>query len=169
MKKDKGMKSQESIQTWLWWSWVPGLHWISWIHAGLLARTPWYWAIGGLYALPLLLVLFTRQLSLRLLLVSWLLGIVHTQTLRPTITRHIAHALATAAETQTADEALRQALLRAAVKHGGVLSVTQGVLETGKAFPDVERVLRAMVEAGYIYTRNHPTTGILEYVFQEMM
>lgn len=151
---------------WLWWSWIPGFHWMSWVHAGVLARYPGYYAIGGLYALPLLSLLLTRQISWRVFLLSWLLGVVHTQVARQSIDRRIARTMAAAAATP--DEALRQALLRAALKHGGVLSVTQGVMETGKAFPDVERILKAMVEAGYVYTRNHPTTGVIEYVFQEM-
>jgi hypothetical protein len=45
--------------------------------------------------------------------------------------------------------------------------VTQGVMETGKSFLEVERVLNQMAESGYVFTRNNPETGVLEYVFKE--
>ena len=66
-------------------------------------------------------------------------------------------------------ERLRQALLRAALQHDGCLSVTQGVSATGQAFADVERVLNEMVTSGYIYKRNNPQTGVIEYVFKEVL
>ncbi len=66
------------------------------------------------------------------------------------------------------DEALMLQLLHAAQKHGGRLSVTTGVIETGVPFADVERVLKTMVQSGYIYVDNDPTTGVLVYVFKEL-
>jgi hypothetical protein len=67
------------------------------------------------------------------------------------------------------DEALRQALLNAALAHGGYLSVTQGVMATGATFTDVEQTLHTMVASGYVFTRHNPHTDVLEYVFTEMM
>jgi hypothetical protein len=60
-------------------------------------------------------------------------------------------------------------LLQAALKHRGCLSVTQGVMETGKSFQEVEQVLNEMVTSGYVFTRNNPDTGVLEYVFKELL
>ena len=59
-------------------------------------------------------------------------------------------------------------LLRAAHKHGGRLSVTAGVMETGIAFAHIERVLNLMVESNYVYMDNDPATGVIGYVFKEI-
>lgn len=67
------------------------------------------------------------------------------------------------------DDDLMLALLRAAQQHGGRLSVTDGVLATGTAFAEVERVLKTMVQSGYVYMDNDPATGIVVYVFKEML
>ncbi|MBM3225257.1 MAG: TM2 domain-containing protein [Candidatus Tectomicrobia bacterium] len=66
------------------------------------------------------------------------------------------------------DEELMVQLLRASQKHGGRLSVTQGVMETGVLFGDVERVLQSMVKSNYVYVDNDPATGVLVYVFKEI-
>jgi TM2 domain-containing membrane protein YozV len=66
------------------------------------------------------------------------------------------------------DADLMLALLRAAQKHGGCLSVTTGVMETGVPFADVERVLKTMVDSGYVYMDNDATTGVVVYVFKEI-
>jgi hypothetical protein len=66
------------------------------------------------------------------------------------------------------DDALMLQLLRAAQKHGGRLSVTAGVIETGVAFADVERVLQHMLQSGYVYMDNDPATGVVVYVFKEI-
>jgi TM2 domain-containing membrane protein YozV len=67
-----------------------------------------------------------------------------------------------------ADDDLMLALLRAAQQHGGRLSVTTGVLETGVPFTEVERILKTMVTSGYVYVDNDPTTGVVVYVFKEI-
>jgi len=66
------------------------------------------------------------------------------------------------------DDELMLQLLRAAQKHGGRLSVTQGVIETGVAFGDVERVLQSMLKSNYVYLDNDPATGVVVYVFKEL-
>lgn len=66
------------------------------------------------------------------------------------------------------DDELMLQLLRAAQKHGGRLSVTQGVIETGVLFAEVERVLQNMVKSNYLYMDNDPTTGVVVYVFKEI-
>ncbi len=69
---------------------------------------------------------------------------------------------------QLTDDELTLKLLRAAQKHQGRLSVTQGVMETGVPFAEVERVLQHMVKSSYVYMDNDPATGVIVYVFQEI-
>lgn len=52
---------------------------------------------------------------------------------------------------------------------GGALTVTQGVMATGATFTSVEQTLNLMVASGYVFTRENPETGLLEYVFTEMI
>lgn len=59
-------------------------------------------------------------------------------------------------------------LLAAAEKRGGQLSVTQGVMDTGRSFADVEATLREMVKTGYIAMHNDPISGILIFDFIEL-
>ena len=66
------------------------------------------------------------------------------------------------------DEALMVQLLHAAQEHGGRLSVTTGVIATGASFADVERVLKTMLQSGYVYMDNDVTTGVVVYVFKEL-
>ncbi len=63
---------------------------------------------------------------------------------------------------------LMLALLKVAKQHGGRLSVTEGVMEIGAPFAEVERILKAMVDAGYVYMDNDATTGVVVYVFKEI-
>jgi hypothetical protein len=147
------------------WSYIPGLHWLAWIQAGLQARYPTYYLIGLVYALPSLLFLFAKMASLRVFLLGWIVSMVHAHLTKAEINRRIAHA----ASSFMSDAALMQALLRAALAQGGYVTVTQGVMATGASFADVERTLNAMVASGYVYTRNNPDTGVLEYVFKEML
>ena len=67
------------------------------------------------------------------------------------------------------DDDLMLALLRAAQRHGGRLSVTEGVIDTGVPFVDVERLLKTMVHTGYVYMDNDPATGVVVYVFKEIL
>jgi hypothetical protein len=67
-----------------------------------------------------------------------------------------------------ADDELMLQLLRAAQKHGGRLSVTQGVIATGVLFGEVERVLQSMLKSNYVYIDNDPATGVVVYVFKEI-
>lgn len=62
-----------------------------------------------------------------------------------------------------------QALLAAAARHHGLLTVTEGVLDTGLPFRKVEATLRDMMAAGYVDVRNHPESGVVQYVFPELM
>ncbi|NEP80036.1 MAG: NINE protein [Okeania sp. SIO3B3] len=63
---------------------------------------------------------------------------------------------------------LMVALLRSASTKGGKLSVSQGVMETGASFLEVEEALKEMLKTGYVSVDNHPETGIVIYDFHEL-
>jgi hypothetical protein len=149
---------------WLIWSFIPGVHCLAWIHAGMLTGLPKYYVFGVVYALPFLGWYVSKRFPLPFFLLSWALGLLHAQLQKQEINQRIASVM-----TASAHEPLRQALLQAALRHRGALSVTQGVLETGRAFPEVERVLNEMVASGYVSPRNNPETGVVEYVFREFL
>ena len=149
---------------WLMWSWIPGVHWLAWIYAGRLASEPLYYVYALIYALPIFLFFLSRPLSIRALLVSWGICWVHLLLQQAVIHRRIAQRQG---QSDSAQE-LMQALLRAALTHGGCLTVTQGVMDTGATFAEVEQALHAMVASGYVYMRDNVETGVTEYVFTEL-
>lgn len=59
-------------------------------------------------------------------------------------------------------------LLQAAKERHGKLSVTQGVMDTGYSFSEVEATLREMVKTGYIAAHNDPVSGIVMFDFIEL-
>lgn len=63
---------------------------------------------------------------------------------------------------------LRQRLLRSAMDHGGAISVTQGVADTGATFEEVEEALGDLLETGYVDVDNAPGTGVVIYRFTEI-
>jgi hypothetical protein len=65
-------------------------------------------------------------------------------------------------------EELRQSLLKAAATRGGVISVTQGVLATGKTFEEVEAALDEMAAKGYADIDNDPKSGVVVYRFGDL-
>lgn len=65
-------------------------------------------------------------------------------------------------------ERLMVHLLKAAVARNGKLSVTQGVMDTGASFAEVEAVLKEMVKSGYVTVDNHPDSGVVIYDFLEL-
>lgn len=78
---------------------------------------------------------------------------------QPTVTRTV---------FKPTSEELMVKLLKAAAARNGKLSVTQGVMETGASFAEVEAVLKQMVKSGYVRVDNHPDTGIVIYEFLEL-
>lgn len=64
---------------------------------------------------------------------------------------------------------LRQQLLHAAMKNGGELTVSQGVLATGKSFEQIEKALNGMSDKGYVDVDNAPGTGVLVYRFPDLL
>ncbi|WP_428267731.1 TM2 domain-containing protein [Haliangium sp.] len=71
------------------------------------------------------------------------------------------------AEIETPDK-LRVKLVKAAAKNGGMLSVTQGVMATGKSFEEVEKMLDDMVRSGYVDVTNDPDSGVVKYNFGQL-
>lgn len=65
-------------------------------------------------------------------------------------------------------EQLMVKLLKAAAARDGKLSVTQGVMDTGASFSEVEAVLKEMVKSGYVRVDNHAVTGVIVYEFLEL-
>jgi hypothetical protein len=63
---------------------------------------------------------------------------------------------------------LRQTLLKAAAARGGSISVTQGVLASGKSFEEVEEALDAMARKGYADIDNDPKSGVVIYKFGDL-
>lgn len=64
---------------------------------------------------------------------------------------------------------LSQQLLQAAMENGGELTVSQGVLATGKGFEEIEKVLNGMSDKGYVDVDNAPGTGVLVYRFPDLL
>lgn len=65
-------------------------------------------------------------------------------------------------------EGLDVRLTKAAAKFGGRLSVTQGVIETGASFAEVETALDAMAKSRFVGIDNDPNTGAVVYTFGEL-
>jgi TM2 domain-containing membrane protein YozV len=65
-------------------------------------------------------------------------------------------------------EKFRVKLVRAAGQYGGKLSVTQGVMATGKTFGEVEQALDDMVRSGYVDVTNDDHTGVVVYNFGQL-
>jgi len=63
---------------------------------------------------------------------------------------------------------VRQQLLQAAMDNGGELTVSQGVLATGRTFEQVEKTLNEMADKGYVDVDNAPGTGVIVYRFPEL-
>lgn len=60
-------------------------------------------------------------------------------------------------------------LARAAQKRGGKLTITQGVIETGITFEEVEDTLNEMNRKGYVMVDNNPDNGAVIYDFVELL
>ncbi len=77
-------------------------------------------------------------------------------------------AIATTVYQPPTRDQLMVKLLKAAHGRGGKLSVTQGVLDTGASFAEVEATLQDMVKSGYVVVDNHPISGVVVYDFIEL-
>ncbi|MEM8605443.1 MAG: DUF6232 family protein [Cyanobacteria bacterium P01_H01_bin.121] len=71
--------------------------------------------------------------------------------------------------TTSEQENLRVQLLSAAQAQGGQLSVTQGVIATGKSFNVVQMALEEMRRSGFVTMDNDQATGVVVYCFPELL
>jgi TM2 domain-containing membrane protein YozV len=71
-------------------------------------------------------------------------------------------------EQPDSPEKFRVKLVQAAAQYGGKLSVTQGVMATGKSFEEVEHTLDSMVRSGYVDVTNDDATGVVVYNFGQL-
>ena len=74
-----------------------------------------------------------------------------------------------AVATEVTQDTLMVQLLKLAQLHGGQITVTQAVLETGQSFETIEGELKAMVKSGYVDVTNRPGSGVVVYEFPELM
>jgi hypothetical protein len=70
-------------------------------------------------------------------------------------------------DSRTKDEKI-VALIEAAQRHDGMLSVTQAVLETRIGFDEVEALLRELARSEYVEMTNDMNTGAIVYHFVEI-
>lgn len=70
--------------------------------------------------------------------------------------------------TNSAYDQLMKMRIKAAHNHGGTISVTQAVMDTGASFTEVEAILKQMAKSGYVMVGNHPKTGAVIYHFLEL-
>jgi len=77
------------------------------------------------------------------------------------------HSVAETLMPQTKDEKI-SALIRAASRNGGKLSVTQAVLETRLGFQEVEALLHELAKTNYVEMTNDLTSGAIIYDFIEL-
>lgn len=75
----------------------------------------------------------------------------------------------TPAEQPLTEAQLKRLLLHSAQAHGGRISVTQGVLDTGADFPEVESALLGLAKKGHADIQNDPHTGAVVYTFPELV
>lgn len=86
----------------------------------------------------------------------------------PKVAQRIVSGETSAPRLEAPQPTLRQRLVEAALEHGGAISVTQGVAETGLTFEEVENELRELVSTGYVDVDNAPHTGVVIYRFTEL-
>ncbi len=65
-------------------------------------------------------------------------------------------------------ETFRIKLVQAAAKRGGKLTVTEGVMATGKGFKEVEEELDEMAKSGYVGIDNDSKSGAVVYTFGQL-
>ncbi len=88
---------------WRIWSYIPGIHWATWIHAAIRSKYVPYYFLAAVYALPFgLYIAFSKQTpdggtdgpawALTLVIVSWIACIIHATLLTSDVNARIDHA-----------------------------------------------------------------------------
>ncbi|NEP61297.1 MAG: TM2 domain-containing protein [Symploca sp. SIO2G7] len=75
----------------------------------------------------------------------------------------------TVVAAEVSQNTLMVRLLKLAQLHGGQITVTQAVIDTGQSFETIEQELKAMVKSGYADVTNQPESGVVVYEFPELM
>lgn len=68
----------------------------------------------------------------------------------------------------SSSENLMKDLIELASRKNGRISVTDGVLATGRSFEEIEKTLNKMLKSGYVDIDNDPDSGIIIYKFREL-
>ncbi len=114
MKKEINLRLQYATATgladvnlwppaWRIWSYIPGIHWATWIHAAIRSQYVPYYFLAAVYALPFVLyVAFSKHTpdgrtdgpawALTLVIVSWIACIIHATLLTGDVNARIDHA-----------------------------------------------------------------------------
>lgn len=146
--------------------WMAGFFGLAGIHRFYLGRP----VSGIIYLLTLGLFGFGQLIDLFLLP-----GMVEEENMKRAALRALAEKRALRGPSQPALpsmsqslEKMRISLVQAAAQYDGKLSVTQGVMATGKSFEQVEQALDEMVKSGYVDVTNDEKTGVVVYDFGQL-
>lgn len=150
--------------------------WFVWgllgVHKFYLGRPVWgfvYILTGGLLGVGWLVDLFTLPWQVRRFRMRWLTALATAPDADAEARRPRRWRWWPLRSRRAEREAVMLDLLRQARDHGGVLSVTEGVLATGRPYAEVDAALRRMQASGFVDVRNHPESGVVQYVFPELI
>lgn len=107
---------------WIIWTFIPMLNWAAWIHAGVRAKYPKYFLIGGLYGIPFVLAMACSEnekgphgeystaynIAMTLNMISWIGGIIHSQMVKREVNLRIKYAGQSAGGTAADDQLERK-------------------------------------------------------------
>jgi hypothetical protein len=163
-QEGEGLRSQKTGYL-LWLGWLVGLGGLHRFYLGKPATGVLYVLTWGLFGIGQIVDLFKLPDLVRRRNLAFL---KHEAEMRRALTEAGRPALPASPAALPPQPSLRQQLLQEASRHNGQLSVTQGVLATGRDFAEVEKALDDMLKAGYVGIDNDPTTGHVVYHFPQL-
>ncbi|MGW8283558.1 MAG: TM2 domain-containing protein [Gemmatimonadota bacterium] len=144
----------------LWALWIAGLAGIHRIYLGKYGTGILYLLTFGLFGVGQIVDLFRMKTLVREA------NIREGYLPHPRVASYLAESQRVPAVAPA--KPLRQRLLESAIAHGGAISVTQGVADTGATFEEVEAALLELLGTGYVDVDNAPGTGVVIYRFTEL-